>query len=370
MSQLIQPGATIGIIGGGVTSYLLASTAHEMGLKTVILAPKQTDVALEAADIPLVGSATDSAGLTQLAELSEVVTFVNEMVDGYQLNELFTADQLRSGSDILSITQDRYLEKVFLEEQNLNILPYAQVVSAEDIDQAVKSIGFPCMIKPLQKGVGIDQQWQLDQASDIAAVKQLLKPQPYIVEAWIDQPRMLAVTVVKTADQVQVLPAVELTRNGQHLQAVVLPPRIEAGGVREVSRVAKVVADELNYTGVFSIQFLVSKLGALYIDRIYPTLHVSGGIYSGVLPISQYAFHLRALLHWPLPEATATSDAVWLPLRNKERDAVITQLQIKPDWRFRFYPDGTHFMGHVQVVGDRDTVIDGINATGTFAVNN
>ena len=121
MSQLIQPGATIGIIGGGVTSYLLASTAHEMGLKTVILAPKQTDVALEAADIPLVGSATDQAGLTQLAELSEVVSFVNEMVDGYQLNELFTADQLRSGTDILSITQDRYLEKVFLEEQNLNI---------------------------------------------------------------------------------------------------------------------------------------------------------------------------------------------------------------------------------------------------------
>ena len=140
MTQFISPGATIGIIGGGVTAFQMANAANSMGMRTVVLAPTQTDIAFEKADIPLVGDATDRTALKELTQLSTVMTFTDENVDGSLLAELATANQLPSGVDILTVTQDRYLEKVFLDDLNMNILPYTQVITPNDIKEAVDTI--------------------------------------------------------------------------------------------------------------------------------------------------------------------------------------------------------------------------------------
>ncbi len=92
----------------------MADTASLMGMRTVVLAPTQTDIALEKADIPLVGQADDREALKELTQLSTVMTFTDENVDGAVLAELATSSQLPSGTDILTVTQDRYLERSFL----------------------------------------------------------------------------------------------------------------------------------------------------------------------------------------------------------------------------------------------------------------
>ena len=56
------------------------------------------------------------------------------------------------GSDTLEITQDRLLERAFFEQLNINVAPYATIVSLDDVYQAVSSIGYPCILKPIQKG--------------------------------------------------------------------------------------------------------------------------------------------------------------------------------------------------------------------------
>ena len=63
-------------------------------------------------------------------------------------------DRLPQGIDILSITQDRYMEKVFFEDQNLNTAPYAMVVNLDDVRREIESIGYPAVLKPTQKGLG------------------------------------------------------------------------------------------------------------------------------------------------------------------------------------------------------------------------
>ncbi len=151
MAGFVEPGATIGIIGGGVGAYQLARAAKNIGMRVAVLTTRADDVALQGADIRIVG--TDRAAYERLAVCS-VVTFSDEkIVDADLLANIFTDQQLPSGTDVLSMTQDRYLEKVFMEDLNLNVLPYGQVITAEDIDKVVATVGFPSVLKPIQKGI-------------------------------------------------------------------------------------------------------------------------------------------------------------------------------------------------------------------------
>ncbi len=175
----------------------------------MVLAPTQTDIALEKADIPLVGQADDREALKELTQLSTVMTFTDENVDGAVLAELATSSQLPSGTDILTVTQDRYLEKVFLDDLNMNILPYTQVITPSDINEAIDTIGYPALLKPIQKGMGVDQQLLLATPADVDRAKQLLQQRPYILEAYLQNIKEVAVMVAKADKEIRIGPVIQ-----------------------------------------------------------------------------------------------------------------------------------------------------------------
>ncbi|WP_461213422.1 ATP-grasp domain-containing protein [Lacticaseibacillus sp. GG6-2] len=368
MPQFIKPGAIVGIIGGGVRAYHLALAARRMGMHTIVLAPADGDIAFDVADMRLIGDANDVKALQRLVDLAQIITYVDENVDGTTLANIARRSQLPSGVDILSVTQDRYLEKVYLDDLNMNILPYAQVVTPKDISAAVETVGFPSILKPIQKGIGVDQQLRLTQPEDVHRAEQLLQQRPYVLEAWLDQPIEYSVLVAKAGEHIQVMPVVENRFEHHQLKASVVPA---TGGIAvqtEIQRIARVLADKLDYTGVFGIELFMTRSLTLYVKRLFPGPQINGHVLTATTGISPYYLHLRALFGWPLPEVHLVQGGALLPLRQDDRAAAMTQIQIKPDWQFRFYPDtdDTDEIGEIAVVGDRDVITQTINATDYF----
>lgn len=368
MTQFISPGATIGIIGGGVTAFQMANTANSMGMRTVVLAPTQTDIAFEKADIPLVGDATDRTALKELTQLSTVMTFTDENVDGSLLAELATANQLPSGVDILTVTQDRYLEKVFLDDLNMNILPYTQVITPNDIKEAVDTIGYPALLKPIQKGMGVDQQLLLSTADDVARAQQLLQQRPYILEAYLQDIKEVAVIVAKAGSEVRIGPVIQNYFDCHQLKASSVRADVDPAVIVEIRRIAAKISEKLAYTGIFSLEFFLASNGTLYVKRVYPGPKLYGHLMLNTSDISEYELHLRAILGCPLPDLQLAEDGVGIPLRSEDMDAVLTQIQIKPDWRFTFYPTGGELTGEIQIVGDLKAIKASVNATGHFVI--
>ncbi|WP_235804228.1 ATP-grasp domain-containing protein [Lacticaseibacillus sharpeae] len=364
MAGFVEPGATIGIIGGGVGAYQLARAAKNIGMRVAVLTTRADDVALQGADIRIVG--TDRAAYERLAVCS-VVTFSDEkIVDADLLANIFTDQQLPSGTDVLSMTQDRYLEKVFMEDLNLNVLPYGQVITAEDIDKVVATVGFPSVLKPIQKGIGADQQLLLASDVDVWRARGLLQKRPYILEAWLDNPRELAVTCVKTEAGLQVFPVVENQHERHELTATVAPAQVDGDVVMEILRIAEKISARLNYTGVFAIEFFYTDAGGLYIKRLSPGPRPGGDVLRGMTNTTQYNLHLRAILGWPIPNVKVNGEAVLLPIRQQQQGAINTQIQIKPDWRWQFFPAGSNPVGEVIVPGPLKTTIPAIAATDAF----
>lgn len=43
------------------------------------------------------------------------------------------------------------MERAFLDQININIAPYVTVVSLDDVYQSIDSIGYPALLKPIQR---------------------------------------------------------------------------------------------------------------------------------------------------------------------------------------------------------------------------
>ncbi len=367
MPGFIAPGATIGIIGGDIGAYQLARAASHIGMQVVVLAPTADAIALRAADVQIIG--TDRTAYAKLQVMADAVTFSDEkVVNADFLNERFTPAQVPSGTDILSMTQDRYLEKVFLEDLNMNVLPYGQVITPDDIDKVVASVGYPSILKPIQKGIGADQQLLIESDVDVWRARGLLQKRPYMLEAWLTKPRELAVTCVKTADGLQVFPVVENQFVRRQLQATIAPAQIEPDAVMEVLRIAETIGEHLNYTGVFAIEFFYTTEGGLYVKRLSPGPRPGGDVLRSLTNRTQYAMHIRAIAGWPIPTVPVHGEAVMLPLRPEQEEAIATQIQIKPEWRWQFFPRGSNPVGQLIVPGSLKQTFNAIEATELFSL--
>lgn len=365
----IYPMQTIGIIGGGMNSYHLALEAKKMGFKVALLTA-QPEPALNVVDFPTVGNLDNPKEILDFTAGLPMIIYQDEHIDFQALESLQDQSFLPQGTDILAITQDRYLEKAFLDDLNINIAPYTTVVNQADVADGLESIGYPAVIKPIQKGIGHDRQKILYQAADVAYSDQFLQDESAILESWIPVDQEYLLMVAKDQDgNVQLLPIIETQYDGHQLIAGMVPPKIAPEVAAEIKRVAENIALHLSYCGLFGISFLATATGNLYAQRIFPGVHAAADVYAQATGISQYALQLRLLSGWPQPKVTVQKPSAMLMILKAIEEESFTQIKIKPDWQFQYYPISDQVaeatpIGQAFVTGDsRDDLVLKINAT-------
>ncbi|MBU3851217.1 MAG: ATP-grasp domain-containing protein [Candidatus Paralactobacillus gallistercoris] len=374
MNKFIYPGQIIGLLGGGHRSYLLALAAKQMGFRVAVLAANDTDPALQVADIHFVGGGTlaNARALHALAKSSDAVIYEDELIDINLLEEITSyGAYLPAGSDVLAMTQDRYLEKVFFDEHNINIAPYATVVNVQDVKDAIDAIGYPAILKPMQKGFGPTYQYIIRDEKDIPESESYLRNGTYVLESWLPIKKELAVVAVRDGDgNVKDFPVLENIYRNRRLVATMMPARVDTMVKQEIRRICNLIGSEINYTGVFTVEFFMTDSGSIYAKRIIPALTDAASIYMNTTSFAAAEMHLRALLGWPLGIIRSLSGGLSLMVRNNQVTSVYMQSQIKPDWHFYYYPVDTPnlpanaLVGHITTTGpDLDHLIEVVNAT-------
>ncbi|WP_225418815.1 ATP-grasp domain-containing protein [Loigolactobacillus jiayinensis] len=354
VTAVIYPDSMIGIIGGDANSKLLALAAKKLGFRVGILTDTLDSPAAGVADVTEMGALNSVTNLQKLAQFCDVMTYQYENIDTNVLEQL-NAVNFPQGTDILSITQDRQLEKVFFESHNLNIAPYATIVDINDIYDAVGSIGYPCVLKPIQKSYGKQFQHIIYGEGDIAACEEYLTSGTYILESWVPYESELTIMVAKDSDKnLAYMPVVEDVIIDQKLFETIVPARIKPAVMAEVQRIAELIGQTLDYVGVFGVEFFLTASDTLYVKRLVPGPHTAGNIFNEATNVSQYELHLRTLCHWPLPKIELVSPAVSVTIPKRLITDTFTQVLIKPDWYFYYYLDNAQEAddraGHVTIL--------------------
>ncbi|KRO00447.1 ATP-grasp domain-containing protein [Companilactobacillus kimchiensis] len=334
----IAPGKTLGIIGGGSETYILELEAKRMGFRTMLLTDEENDIATQAADSFLVGTLEDIENLSELGHRSDLLLYMDENFDSGLLKQLTDSFNVAQGSDLLAIVQDRYIERTFLNDLNINVPPFFSIVTVDDIKSAVKEIGFPCILKPIQKNQTVLKRHILYNDNDVERVKKLLQDGTYILEAWIDTKTEYSIMVSKSKDQkIHTFPMIQEIYDGTHLMSSFIYKKNDPDVEAEMQRVALMVAENIDYVGIFGIGFILSQSGVLYVKRIFPGINYSANVYQEATGISQFELHIRAICDWPIPEIFPMSNAATLKIIEGNLPQSLDLLQEKAQWKFNYY---------------------------------
>ena len=108
---MIQPGATLGLLGGGQLGRMFVLAARALGYRVTVLDLDADSPAAQVADHHLAAAYDDESALEQLARECAAVTTEFENVPAASLEFLAARVPVRPGANAVAIAQDRALEK-------------------------------------------------------------------------------------------------------------------------------------------------------------------------------------------------------------------------------------------------------------------
>ncbi|ASR41322.1 ATP-grasp domain-containing protein [Ligilactobacillus agilis] len=368
--EILFPGATIGIIGESPNGIMLEQAAHKLGFDVIAYGPNEEAPTLRGADVKVVGTYTDQAKLQDFAQRCSLVTYESETIPAQTIAYLSRFTKLPQGSETLEIVQDRLLERTFFEQSNLNIAPYATIVNLDDVYQAISSIGYPAILKPIQKG--FSKKIVIKKQTDIAKCADIIDQGTFILESMIPYQKELAVTMSKDKNgDIKFYPLVEAEYRQGKLHQVLAPAQVDSDVANEIRRLSELVVKQVKLVGIMTLSFFLTETGALYVKRLVTGVNSLGYVFSRAANVDIFEQHLRVLANMPLAQPELIQATGMVMIEQDKREALRTQWLLKTNWHYQFYryPKSmtTLNWGHVLVTGESSQAIkEQVAATGIW----
>ena len=357
MTNLIQPGQTIGIIGGGQLGQMLALDAKQTGMKVIILDPTPNCPAGQCADEQIVAPYEDVAAIEELAAKSDVLTYEFENVDLQALKKVATTAYVPQGTHLLYTTKHRLREKTFLKEAGCQTAPFVAVKNEADLQAGVAQLGYPCVLKTCQGGYDGHGQVVLHSAADLPQCQGIVATGDAILEGWVNFALECSVMVARNENgEVTTFPVAENIHRHEILHLSIVPARISDAVAAKAEAAAKQIATALDLRGILGVEFFVGTDGEIYVNELAPRPHNSGHYSIEACNFSQFAIHNRAICNWPLPKIELLKPVVMVNVLGQHVQPLRAQLTDHPDWYFHDYGKAAsrvdRKMGHVTILTD------------------
>jgi 5-(carboxyamino)imidazole ribonucleotide synthase len=295
---MIEPGATIGIVGGGQLGRMLSIAAAQLGYKCHIFDPHGHTCAADVAADVTCAAFDDVEALERFGANADIVTYEFENLPVEPLKRLGT--KLCPGARSLAVAQDRAVEKQFIEKCGARVAPWRSVDSLQDIERAVAEFGLPVVLKTRRYGYdGKGQAW-IRSSDDTAAVWDLIGRESAIAEAAIDFSAEFSVIMARWEDGRHAFWDSPQNEHGDGIlrRSTVPCSAAVAVQVADAREAAVSIAEALGHIGVLTVEFFASADGPL-VNEIAPRVHNSGHWTIEGAVTSQFEQHIRAICGLP-----------------------------------------------------------------------
>jgi 5-(carboxyamino)imidazole ribonucleotide synthase len=305
---------TIGILGGGQLGYMLALAGYPLDLHFRFLDPSpQAPVGRIAPRVT--AEYNDFDALEKFAHGLALVTYEFENVPVEAARFLQKIVPVYPPPQALETAQDRLSEKSLFQKLAIPTTEFAAVNSAKDLDDAVRKLGLPAVLKTCRLGYDGKGQWVLRTLDDVAAVKKEFPAAPLVLEKYVNFSRELSILAVRgRTGETAFYPLVENHHRGGILRLSLAPaPNLAAKLQHEAESAAHRVLEALDYVGVLAIELFECD-GHLLANEMAPRVHNSGHWSIEGAVTSQFENHLRAVSGLPLGDTRTPGHSAMLNL--------------------------------------------------------
>jgi len=350
---------TIGILGGGQLGYMLALAGYPLDFHFRFLDPSpQAPVGRVASRVT--AEYSDFEALEKFAHGLTLVTYEFENVPVEALRFLQKTVPVYPPPQALEAAQNRLHEKSLFRKLAIPTTEFAPVNSAADLENAVRSLGLPAILKTCRLGYDGKGQWVLRTGADVERVRNEIRSAPLILEEFVKFSRELSILAVRARNgETAFYPLVENHHRDGILRLSLAPaPRLTEALQREAEAAARRVLESLDYVGVLAIELFECN-GRLLANEMAPRVHNSGHWTIEGAVTSQFENHLRAVSGLPLGDTGTLGFSAMLNLIGELPDS--NELLTVPGAHLHLYGKSLRpgrKVGHVTVRADSNEQLE------------
>lgn len=193
------------------------------------------------------------------------------------------------------------------KELGVRTAKYLYAKTFEAFDNAVKTIGFPCVVKPLMSSSGkgqstIYQESEIQQAWDYAKSGSRGDYDEIIIEEFVEfyaEITLLTVTQ-RNAPTLFCAPIGHRQEKGDYRESW-QPCEISDKDLKEAQEMADKVTKALTGFGIWGVEFFLTQKG-VYFSELSPRPHDTGMVtLANTQNLNEFELHARAILGLPIP---------------------------------------------------------------------
>ncbi len=312
----LAPNSVIGILGGGQLARMLSLAAAPLGYKTCIYCPEDNGPALDVCYSNIVGAYDDKQALRNFAAQTDVITYEFENIPAKTIEFLSQLTTVSPNLKSLQTSQDRLVEKNYLNKVGAQTAPYANITNKADLDNAINKLGLPAILKTRTMGYDGKGQIAIKTTDDIEAAHTLIANNPHgdcILEGFINFD--IEISVIIARDSKNNIAAFEPSENDHKnhiLNISTVPANISQSLKARAQQLAEDIIKGLDYVGVLGVELFIpsDKNAPLIVNEIAPRVHNSGHWTQDACLVSQFEQHIRAITNLPLASTHRHSDVI------------------------------------------------------------
>ena len=302
MTSLYHPSVNLGILGGGQLGRMLIPSSLNLGIHLHFL-DKVNTPCQDASPYFKVGDIQDESHIIEFSKGLDLLTIEIENVNTQALK---TLEEKRfpvcPSSKVISIVQDKLIQKQFYEKSHFPTASFIPVHSLEEIKNYLSK--HKVAIQKLRRN-GYDGQGVklLEENSDLSKAFTA----PSFLEEKVNFTKEIAVMLARNRKgEISFFPTVEMFFHPKNhiLEYLISPASIEEKIKKEAYAIASALAEKLAMVGVLAIEFFLTNKGDLLINEISPRPHNSAHYTMDIGNVSQFEQHLRSILDLPLKQFT------------------------------------------------------------------
>ena len=293
-------GKILGIIGGGQLGMMLTEAAKKMPehiSKVIVLDPNQNCSASLVGAEQITADFKDKDAIVELSKKADVITYEIESGDSEVLKSVENNAEINPSPETLKIIQDKFLQKTFLQNNNIPIPEFIKVESLDEVKEGLKKFGYPALLKARRDAYDGKGNFKIDSENEVEKAYDYFKGQKLMLEKFV--PFKMEVSVIasrNTKGEIKTFPLVENIHEKNILRQTIAPARTNSEVSQKASKIASDTMNVLKGAGVFGIEMFVTQDDDIVINEIAPRVHNSGHHTLQSSKTSQFEQHLRAIL--------------------------------------------------------------------------
>jgi 5-(carboxyamino)imidazole ribonucleotide synthase len=313
--QVILPGQTVGIYGGGQLGRMLAMVARRCGYRVHVFTNEECSPASHFANQVTVAADYDETRFRQFASQIDILTFEFENVSAKSLEWVPNHVPIRPGGNVFWTAQNRQREKNFLRENRIPLPAFATVTNLDELQQAVMQVGLPAVLKTSGGGYDGKGQYLLRSVEQIEAAWQAVHAQPCTLEAFVDLACEISVIVARDIyGSTAVYGPIENQHANHILDLSICPANVDASTADRAIEIARQITAAFDLVGLICIEYFVTRSGEVLVNEIAPRPHNSGHLTIEAFATCQFEQQLRAVCGLPLGSAYQVRSATMVNL--------------------------------------------------------